>query len=384
MRVCIVSRILWRSGAVKLAIHQARALEAMGHQVELVFLRRGQEGAYDDLLSGLDWRIYDRNDHRFLSPLQAFLTHKFAPERGKESTMDLDLIASFGMEYRGSNSHWLVCHDQWTGIAGLIAKKLGHKRYTVFVHERVDAFHVILLSRVTDLAEKLVLAGADCVCTVTDPVRASIAQKYQVPSETNPFGMELLGSRPFNQKENLLLAVSMWDEGRRPWEYLKLLEGLQTYRLIIAGSWRTQGALVRFRSALASSPSRARVEVLPDLSEQELDELYYRSKFVVRLSFGEFGAGGTHEFVSHGTPMIVNRDLGSSKLIESYGAGLVIPSVDATAVREFVISNDNERSYAQLLTAVRNISADHTWPSHCKRLIPGLQIREPGSMESNT
>ena len=47
MKIIILVRIFWTAGAQKIAIKEARELQSMGHDVELIFLRGRKLPEYD-------------------------------------------------------------------------------------------------------------------------------------------------------------------------------------------------------------------------------------------------------------------------------------------------------------------------------------------------
>ena len=69
MKIVILVRILWTAGAPKKAIREAKELLKMGHDVELIFLRKsGTLKGYDDILTEVNYRIIaNRNKSVFVS-----------------------------------------------------------------------------------------------------------------------------------------------------------------------------------------------------------------------------------------------------------------------------------------------------------------------------
>ncbi|MEM3828764.1 MAG: hypothetical protein QXP36_06085, partial [Conexivisphaerales archaeon] len=64
MKIIILVRILWASGAQKTAIEEAKAFTKMGNNVKIVFLREASSGKLlKPLLEGLDWEIINRGNN---------------------------------------------------------------------------------------------------------------------------------------------------------------------------------------------------------------------------------------------------------------------------------------------------------------------------------
>ena len=80
MKIVILVRILWSAGAPKKAIREAKELTQLGHQVELVFLRRSKQfNTYDDLLKDTKWKVITDYNNSILVPLYDYLTLNISP-----------------------------------------------------------------------------------------------------------------------------------------------------------------------------------------------------------------------------------------------------------------------------------------------------------------
>ena len=70
MRIIILVRILWTAGAQKIAIKEAKELQALDNQVELIFLRGKKLPEYDELLEGINYKIISETGNSIFSPLE--------------------------------------------------------------------------------------------------------------------------------------------------------------------------------------------------------------------------------------------------------------------------------------------------------------------------
>ena len=79
MKIAILVRILWSSGTTKYAIELAKALGNSGHNVEIVFLRKADNGnVYDDMLKDVKYKIMVDRNKSPLIPLYDFITGIFS------------------------------------------------------------------------------------------------------------------------------------------------------------------------------------------------------------------------------------------------------------------------------------------------------------------
>jgi glycosyltransferase involved in cell wall biosynthesis len=369
LRIIILVRILWTAGAQKLAIAEARKLIEMGHQVDLVFLRGSALGGYGDILQGLSYQVLPRRGRSALSPVYEWLTALFAPGRGSESTVDLDLIRAFPKSIESRNPDLVICHDQWAGLAGYLAKRSLGVDYVVYVHEKTIPYSVPILGQVADAVEHVVLANARRVLAVTEKVAHTIYSKHGIRAVPDYIGMDVSSIPSFEAKEANLIAVSMWDSGRKPEVYLSVIEAIPEYRLLFVGRWRNPSTRLDFLRRAQDMGVADRVVLMEGVTELELDDAYCRSKFYLRFGFDEFGSGSTVEAIQHAIPLIVNRDLGTADLIQSYGAGLVMEEIDPLRIRDFVRRSDSIEAYGTIQGNVVRLASSHSWADHCRLLV---------------
>ena len=122
MRIVVLVRILWTGGAQKIAIREAENLQKFGHDVRLVFLRETESGKLlHESLKNLKWEVYSKSGGK--NPLYSFITAHFSSDRKGEGTVDYDLITNFAKHFSRDDADYVICHDQFAGIAGYKIKK---------------------------------------------------------------------------------------------------------------------------------------------------------------------------------------------------------------------------------------------------------------------
>ena len=89
MKIIILVRILWASGAQKIAIEEAKTLKKMGHEVKLVFLRETDSGQrLKPMLEGVEYEIFSTKQPRWF---YSTITGMFMPDRKGEGALDYNL-----------------------------------------------------------------------------------------------------------------------------------------------------------------------------------------------------------------------------------------------------------------------------------------------------
>jgi len=368
VRVLILLRMLWTAGAQRIAVNEYRWLKKLGYDAQIVFLRASNTKGYEEILKDVEYTVI-RKTSGPLTPVFSAITKKFAKDRGSESTVDLDLILKTPEIAKKKEADYLVCHDQWAGLGGYLAKKTLGLPYVVFIHEKLSDYSVPLLGKLATDVEKKVLENAEKVLAVTDKVAKTVEEKHGVRATVNFPGLDELSSTPLSQKENLLLTVAFWDKGRKPEIYLDIAEKIGGHKLIFAGNWRIPELKRDFLIKVGKRGLEDKVLLKEGLSEKELTGLYKKSKFLLRFGFGEYGLGTpVVEALQHTLPVIVNEELGTSSLIKAYKCGYVLPDINPNAVAEIVSSIDEEQ-YTSMQLGISKLRNVYTWERHARQLI---------------
>ena len=372
MRIIILVRILWTAGAQKIAIKEARELEALGNQVELVFLRGKKSPEYDELLKGVNYKVISETGNSIFSPLYQYITHKFMPDRGVETRVDYNLIRYFPKYIKNKKVDYIICHDQLAGLAGYYTfKKLGVK-YSVIIHERLS-FNSSVLGKMWHKYEHKVLENAIDVFTITEKIADSVQKIQNIKANANYPGMDVQRTTEFFKKENSLIAVAMWDYGRKPGLYLDIIEKVPNFILYFVGNFRIKELENEFKDEIKKRKLEKKVIMKQGIMESTLIELYQKSKFVIRFGFGEFGLGtATIEAIQNCVPLIINSELGTAELVNRYSCGLVLNDIATNTINKFIDENNNENSYNILQDNIVKLSNNYSWRKHAERFLVPL------------
>ena len=87
--------------------------------------------------------------------------------------------------------------------------------------------------------------------------------------------------------------------------------------LVMAGRWDSEEEYSQFKSDVMQSNCSDSLIIRKELSEEELSDLYDRTRVFVRLGFNESGTGqAILEAIGHGCPVVIAKSIGASSLIE--------------------------------------------------------------------
>ena len=363
-------RILWTAGAQKIAINEAMELKQMGHDVEIIFLKGKKSPEYDELLKNVNYRIISDTGKSFLSPLYSYITRIFAPDRGVESRIDYNLLKRFPKYILDKNVDYIICHDQFSGIAGYESLKKRGIKYSVFIHERLYTKKIFMLSAIWHRYEHKILKNAVKVFSITEKVAKSVEEIHNIKPITNYPGMNIKTVTEFEKKENAIMAVSMWDYGRKPELYLDIIERIPDFILYFVGNFRIKKLESEIKRKIREKKLEQRVIMKQGVKESELIELYQKCKFVIRFGFGEYGIGtATMEAIQNCDPLIINSDLGASELVRKYSCGIVINNINTDEIKKFIDKNNNTSLYKALQENIIKLPNDYSWKKHAEPLI---------------
>ena len=370
MKIIILVRILWTAGAQKIAINEARELQLMGNDVELIFLRGKNLKEYDELLKDINYKILSENGNSMFSPLYQYITHRFMPDRGKESRVDYNLIRKFPNYIKNSQVDYLICHDQFAGLAGYYSFKRFRIPYSVFIHEKLSMERDTILKKLWHKFEHSILKNATKVFSITEKIARTVEEVHNVKTIANYPGMDINKITEFEKKENALITVSTWDYGRKPTMYLDIIEEIPHFVLYFAGNFRIANLEKQFKEEVKRRELEDRIIMKQGINESELIELYRKCKFVIRFGFGEYGLGTSSiEAIQNCDPLIINSNLGTADMIIKYSCGVVLEDINSDKVKEFIEANNNKNSYDMLQQNIIKLSKAYSWKNHVEKLL---------------
>lgn len=187
-----------------------------------------------------------------------------------------------------------------------------------------------------------------------------------------------IDSFPRVGKENrdMLLTVSKWSRFRKPENYAELLKHLPSnISLTVAGRWDSEDDLSAFLSKVLSMGLQDRVEVLKNLTEVELSDLFDRTKVFLRLGFNESGTGqAILEAIGHGCPVVISRGLGAAEIVQDGVNGFLVdenqPAIVASRINDIfgssaLLDSMSESSY--------KIAESSGWEDYLRKILEAIQ-----------
>lgn len=369
MKIIILLRILWTAGAQRIAIEEAKTLQNLGHEVMIVFLRGTENGfQYAPLLKGVNYEIMSNGKYsKFSTFLNNSLTGFFSPDRVGEGRVDLNLIRSFPKYIKNYAADEIICHDPWAGLAGFYAKKKLGTNYSVFIHERISKFKVPILGFMAQNYERKVLKNAKRVFGISEKVAATVRDAYGINAIANFPGFNIKEFNDFDQKDDQIITLSMWDRKRKVELYLEIARLLPDFKFLILGNWRDANYFKEINERVDIPENLSFVKNIP---EEQLKDIFHKTKFSIRFGFGEYGIGtSVMESISYSVPPIINSDLGTSDLITNYTPELIVNEIDPRNIADLIRNLNKKETFEKLQSKLIKMSTENSWQSHSLKLI---------------
>lgn len=363
MRICIIVRILWPGGVQRIAFAEAEGLKKLNNEVDLVFIRAAKERLYD---SSIDYKILYESDinNRFLARLFKKITLHYLPQRGEEATVDIDLIYKF--EKTLKNEYDIIYYfDEFSSFFQKRKKRKSKK--VVLIHE-VSLFNKSLLIK---LIQRRAVKNSDLVLT-NSAENLRLLRKYGIRNAEEVYpGLRINNDVPgFDERENIAISVTMWDYGRRPEVFLEIAKRLKRGKIILAGSWTDATYFDKFKEKINFFGLGDKLFVTGGIGEEQLNDLYKKSKVALRFGYSEKGPGmGSLESISWGIPLIINNGIGIKEVVKNESNGYIIDEMEFDYAVQ-LIENLFEDSEIWTNISKNNIRLAEalSWDKHCLKL----------------
>lgn len=371
LRLAVFVRVLWNGGVQRTAIESVRALKSLGSDCDLIFIRR----AFSTYGLPAGTRIlFDQNmeGRRRWSSLLWLLTSIFARHRGRDATVDLDLMAR---ACRVAREYDLVIYvDQWAALIGLWNKILFGRPFVLFLHEFFRRppsrrlYPVLMIPAV--VYDHTIIALANSVIT-------SSSYNYQiVSSKRQRVWLARLGCAEAashqTERKRQVLSLTLWDRGRKPWIYLEMAKNVPNVEFIMAGAWTEQDYKEEIKTIAKQLPN---VRITGEISEEQRERLLEESLVYLRFGWSERGPGmGGLEALGHGCIVVANSDLGISEILTNGIDGFIVNKVDPTEVSALlrdILSYSPSRLEA-IGSAARALCRRMSWEEHARVLLQAI------------
>ncbi|MDG6999788.1 MAG: glycosyltransferase family 4 protein [Nitrososphaerota archaeon] len=357
-------RILWPGGVQRTAFAEAEQLIERGISVDLVFLRDTGREKYTTTVP--HQVLFDPSiKNRLFGRIFKVITHRYAPHRGSDATVDLDLIRRY--EVTRKEYDIVIYFDQQAAFFARYGQRLHGGKYVVQIHETSLKDKVV----VPHFVEKRALRNAAAIITNSTRNKEILqSHGYENIHVIYPGLYPQPESPGFKSRSDVAISVTVWDRGRRPEVFLEIVKYLKTGSIVLAGSWADPNYQQEFMALIENEGLTGKLFVTGPLSENALREYYLHCKVGMRFGYNEAGPGmGSLEVISYGIPLLINSGIGIREILEADVNAMVVnedrPHDIASSIERFFTDEELWNSFHQANVA---LAEKISWHNHGEAL----------------
>jgi glycosyltransferase involved in cell wall biosynthesis len=321
--------------------------------------------------------------------------HVLTPRhRGKETIVDVPSLLLHPLTLRSEDFDALLCHDQLSGVYGLLAKKVKGIPFTVYAYQALTGdidrlrIHSVVpgissalgVSDMFRWLEKTVLSSADAVISLSQFTAHQILDTYGIKSEVVYPGCNPPKEVPL-RRGDFILAASRWDAGKNAETLIEIAKGIPDAQIVMVGSWFPPEYRLQFKRRLRNEGIDNKFHIVGTVPEQDLQKYYLSARVYVHPNAEPFGMN-ILEAAAHGCPIVVPRKAGAAELFEDNVHGFFTDTViyQQAKAEEYIppiktLLRD-ERLAWKMGYAAWQTSQQHDWNNHTKRLMEVLPFSD--------
>jgi len=228
------------------------------------------------------------------------------------------------------------------------------------------------LSPLVRMIEKSFLKDAALVITGSRVHSEFLREKHGMPSLILYPGCVTSKKIP-DKRGEYILALTRWDNDKKPHFLLDLVCEIPGAKLMIAGTWTKRDDFEQFKNRVEQSGTRDRVKIVERFGDNALADFSAQARFFIHPNFEAFGMGAL-ELAAHGCPMIIPRGSGVGEIFKDGVHGLFPEKENYGEFKAAVqkLLGDERFAYG-LGVAAWERAKEFSWDSHAENLLKLLQ-----------
>lgn len=383
MKIGILIDRLNVGGVEKVAIHQVQALRDLGHDAQLLVLRRKAlvEDAFEELRAQVPV-VY--LDDRVPALLRASLRFPF-----------FYFFALFHLTYpfilpwvvKMREFDAILSHNTYTSFTAFALSRFRRIPYVIYVWDPIAfilgkayshgpvkrlGFVLLPLGRAIDR----VLVNNALSVFVSGDLHYGYLAEITPKSKLHllPPGSEC-APRLSKTRGHYVLAATAWKEGKQLEGLLEVMAGIDSAELKVAGRWLHKSYRDRIDSLIEQLGLRSRVEIVGEVSEGRLNSLYANARAAVIVN-EERGFGLTAlEAASNGCTFIIPEGCGATQFFEKDKDGFFFKSGDSVMLGEYIraVLSSEDRAASMGEHAWRTVSDKYGWSRHAESIVAAVR-----------
>jgi len=381
MKIGILIDELIPGGFQKVAIMEAKYFKKLGHEASLVVLHRIKNEGYEDLIKENNIRVIRLSDRlpfllkiNFKFPFFAFFSffHIFYP--------------TFIWRYiERDEFDFFITHGTYTTFSSIAIKKKLKIPFISFIHDSVtyilenkyrNKFPNGVFVALLFVAKRLdckIINNSDAVIAFPDMIKEmkNICPAYQNYHEIFN-GCEAIKETEINfNKSNFAIAATKWDQGKNFGFLLDIWNSSNIkIPLKVIGSFHPATLKDEMEQLVNKKGLNGIVEIVGQVTEEELSKYYRNAKFLVHPCREAFGMT-ILEASANGCPAIFTNNSGVAVLYPSAVRDRLPVENDLKGYSKEIAcwTELGEDDYCNLVKDYYAVAVRSSWVSHSEQII---------------
>ena len=365
-------------GVEKIAIEEVRALRLLGHDAQLVVLRRKalSVNAFSDMLHDIPITYLDDRLPRFLRFSFAVPFMKF--------------FALFHVTYPFILPHYvkrdefdsIFCHGTYTSFSAIrIAKKRKIQLATLvwdpllYILDRV--YSEFIPKPITSVArpilrqiDKYILRNGGEI------ILGSTAHEELVKTILPSCSPHVLypGVHPIKKqqkKSDYILAVTAWKAGKNPEYFIEVAKELPEIPIKLAGKWIDPSYEKRYREQLRQSGLERQIQLLGEVTEEQLRDLYAHAALLLQTNFDPGFGMPALEAAAQATTFVIPKGQGVCALFTDGVDGFYTDEHDLSQITSYIYQLLTSTSLSLKMgeSAWQKVRKRYSWEVHAREIL---------------
>lgn len=378
LRIGVLIDRVWLGGVEKIAINQVKALREIGAEAALLVLRRENVDFFAKELKEIPVIYLDDKLPRILKfsfkfPFFSFFSffHLTYPFFIPSVLKDFDTIIS---------------HGTYTSLTALSIKKTKKVKLVLVMWD--PAGYILkkaynsgplkwlspLLVPLANWLDKRLVKGADMTMVGGSGHDVYLKDLGARSIFKNPPGVYPAKELP-KERENFILSVTAWKQGKQPEYHFELMKSLPNYNLIMAGAWIPAAYQKEFQRGLEQQGLEKQIRLTGELSESELND-YYRKARVFLQTNDDRGFGlAALEAAAQGCPFVIPDGQGVCELFAAGEEGFFTKERDTQVILKHLNALLSDQKLAESMGAKAwdKVVKNYSWKKHAEKILKEVE-----------
>lgn len=377
MKIGVLIDRLNVGGVEKIAIEEVAALREAGEDAYLVVLREKAvaPNAFPDLLKGIPIVYLDKRLPKFLR-----LSFRF-PGFHFFSWFHLSYALLLPFVVKRHEFDYFIVHGTYTSFSAVALKKRRKIPFSAFIWD--PASYILervytgrFLAPVLWILKKLAIFFDKFLINNMDNVLVGGAAHNPFIHKMNPNkAIEVVypsvhPSTRQSKKDDYVLMVTAWKEGKHPEYIFEILQKLPDLRIKMVGKWVDPLYKKAFEKAVKEAGFTKNIDIVGAVDESQLSKYYAEARVLLQTNDDRGFGMPAIEAAGHGTTFIIPEGQGVCDLFIDGEDGYYTKERETKKIVSLLkkLTKDTDVANTMGKSALNRVKSSYSWQMHAQKL----------------